>query len=88
MIYLDFKQKLNFLEFLIIGTEETAEKQIGLPKNMVESVEDILKHKETDEKSWIEKHFHYKDICVVGQTCETSSWSSKSPDLSIEGDWS
>ena len=84
---MDFMKKINFLEFMIIGSEQTYEKQIGLFQHEVDSLETVLNHR-TDETNWMTKHFEYKDFCIVGKNCETSSWSSKSPDLSIEGDWS
>ena len=82
VLYFDFRQKLNAIDFLVMGKtnqELIKETQIPLLQNEKSLIETILT-KKSDVKTWFNSVFSLEDSCIVNQSCHITKWSSKSPD--------
>ena len=87
-VYMDFKQKFYFLEFLVFNAKDVQEEEsnsegVALFQHEFEAIQTILMKKSSIE-NWLESYFELDESCVSGESCETLSWSSKSYDFSIE----
>ena len=79
VVYLDFMQKVNTINFLVIADTKIEETQVPLLQQEVDLINSIYA-KKLDAKTWLTSTFALKETCIVNQTCHDTPWSSKSPD--------
>ena len=85
IVYFDFMQKVNTLNFLVIKVNndddaaKIEETQVPLLKQEIDLIHSIHL-KKPDENTWLTSTFSLEETCIVNQTCHDTKWSSKSPD--------
>ena len=83
VLYFDFWQKLNAIDFLVIESKIDQELIKETPVPLLQNEESLIKTihtKKSTMKSWLQSVFSLQETCIVNQSCHLTNWSSKSPD--------
>ena len=80
VVYIDSTGKPNILNFLMVGNQDNLEEsEVKLFPYELDGLKSI-KEATVDTEKWLKSTFVLQESCTIAQSCEFSSWSSRSPD--------
>ena len=81
VVYLDFLQKVHQIEFLMVGNPKEDRYAINPLLNHEKSIiNSALEKRSANQQEWLANNFVHSETCIVNENCESTDWSSKSPD--------
>ena len=80
IILIDDKNKVNSADFLMVGDHKAPNHTEQQPLDGHKNAIDQIKKQKKDVKTWLKTTFTLKEICILGESCNFSFWSSKYPD--------